>query len=239
MRTAANEQARAVAYHGDLAANWEARYRKPAFQARLRTLKECLAGRRLQGQAWLDAGSGTGTLARFLAENGCQVLGVDASIEMITAARQSALNSAVRDSLQFDLIESLANLPHPRAAFEGILCSSVLEYVPDVAACLAEFHRVLRPGGLLLVSVPNRRSIIRRAQVGAHRLGAALHQKWLAFLDHSRNEYSSAAFRALLQDHGFVVERIIPFGSPIPHWLQRQEFGGSLLMFCATRNPTP
>jgi 2-polyprenyl-6-hydroxyphenyl methylase/3-demethylubiquinone-9 3-methyltransferase len=239
MRTVTNEQARAVAYHGELAADWEARYRKPAFQARLRVLEECLAGRDLGDQPWLDAGCGAGTIARFLAEKGCQVLGVDASIEMITAARESAINFAVRDRLQFDRVDILAGLPYPAASFEGILCSSVLEYVSDVNACLAEFHRALRPGGLLLVSVPNRRSIIRRAQVNTYRLGNALNQKWLPFLEHSRNEYSAAGFRERLESHGFTVEHSIPFGSPIPRWLQHQEYGGSLLMFCARRKPTP
>jgi 2-polyprenyl-3-methyl-5-hydroxy-6-metoxy-1,4-benzoquinol methylase len=239
MRTVTNEPARAVAYHGELAANWEARYRKPAFQARLRVLEECLAGRDLRDQQWLDAGCGAGTIARFLAEKGCQVLGLDASVEMITAARESALTSAVRDRLQFDRIDILDGLPYPAASFDGILCSSVLEYVSDVNACLAEFCRALRPGGLLLVSVPNRRSIIRRAQVNTHRLGNALKQQWLPFLDHSCNEYTAPAFRELLEGCGFTVEHVIPFGSPIPRLLQRQEFGGSLLMFCATRKRTP
>ena len=43
---------------------------------------------------------------------------------------------------------------------DGVLCSSVLEYVSDVDTCLKEFARVLRPAGLLLVSVPNRHSIV-------------------------------------------------------------------------------
>jgi hypothetical protein len=39
----------------------------------------------------------------------------------------------------------------------------------------------------------------------------------------------------LLKEHGFASSKSIPFGSPIPHWLQRREFGGSLLAFYATR----
>jgi 2-polyprenyl-6-hydroxyphenyl methylase/3-demethylubiquinone-9 3-methyltransferase len=239
MRTAAEEQARAaVAYHGRLAAGWEERYQKPAFQARLRVLDECLAGRQLQGQEWLDAGCGAGTLARHLADRGCSVLGVDASSEMITAARQSSLTLQSRERLQYERIETLASLPNSDSSFDGILCSSVLEYVPDVPACLAEFRRVLRPNGVLVVSVPNRRSLVRRAQVSVHRLARRLKRHWLPFLDHSRNEYTAASFRYLLERHGLQVERVIPFGSPIPDWLQRREFGGSLLMFTAVRRAT-
>src|SRR5271163_2747577 len=78
----------AVAYHRDLAAGWEQRYQKPAFRARLRAFQECLAGHDLHGQEWLDAGCGSGTMARYLAEAGASVLGVDAAEEMITMARE-------------------------------------------------------------------------------------------------------------------------------------------------------
>lgn len=66
-----------------------------------------------------------------------------------------------------------------------------------------------------------------------HRLGRLPRQRWCAFLDYSHNEHAAAEFRVLLQQHGFATANVIPFGSPIPHWLQRREFGGSLLAFCA------
>jgi len=234
-----------VAYHGELAAGWEQRYAKPAFRARLRAFEECLAGRDVHGQSWLDAGCGSGTLARFLADAGARVLGVDAAEEMIASAREIASQDVPsRDvssegepgqQLRFELIATIARLPLADRSLEGILCSSVLEYVSDPAACLGEFARVLRPGGLLVVSVANRGSLVRRAQVGIHRLAPLLGQSWCAFLDYSRNDYTASSFCTLLNQHGFAVSKIIPFGSPIPHWLQRLEFGGSLLAFCAAR----
>jgi 2-polyprenyl-6-hydroxyphenyl methylase/3-demethylubiquinone-9 3-methyltransferase len=94
---------------------------------------------------------------------------------------------------------------------------------------------VLRPGGLLVVSVANRNSLVRKVQVATHRLARVLRQRWCAFLDYSHNDYAVASFRQLLKEHGFATAKVIPFGSPIPHWLQRREFGGSLLAFCALR----
>jgi SAM-dependent methyltransferase len=240
----------AIAYHRELAVDWEQRYKKQAFKARVRAFEECLAGRDLHGQKWLDAGCGSGTLARYLVEVGASVLGVDAAAEMIAMAREIAsqvvLNHDVvnpigveRDEpgrqLRFEHIATIAHLPLADRSLDGILCSSVLEYVPDPAACLAEFARVLRPGGLLIVSVANRNSLVRKAQVAAHRLGRVLGQRWCAFLDYSHNDYAAADFRVLLKQHGFATSSVIPFGSPIPHWLQRWEFGGSLLAFCAIR----
>jgi SAM-dependent methyltransferase len=240
----------AVAYHRELAIGWDQRYKKPAFKARLRAVEECLAGHDLHRQEWLDAGCGSGTLARHLFQVGANVLGVDAAEEMIASARELTSHDGARPDvarlgvssddershrLRFEHIATIAQLPLAQQSLDGILCSSVLEYVPDPQACLAEFARVLRPGGLLVASVANRNSLVRRAQVATHRLGRLLQQRWCPFLDYSHNEYAAAGFRTLLKQHGFSTNKVIPFGSPIPHWLQHREFGGSLLAFCAVR----
>jgi 2-polyprenyl-6-hydroxyphenyl methylase/3-demethylubiquinone-9 3-methyltransferase len=154
---------------------------------------------------------------------------------MITLARELSSQDVATPQLRFEHIATIARLPLPDQSLDGILCSSVLEYVPDPAACLAEFARVLRPGGLLVVSVANRNSLVRKAQIATHRLGRVLRQRWCAFLDYSHNQYATTDFRLLLKKYGFAIEKVIPFGSPIPHWLQRREFGGSLLAFCAVR----
>src|SRR5258708_20685475 len=103
-----------------------------------------------------------------------------------------------------------------------MLGSSDLDYFAAPPACPAQFARVLRPGGLLVVSVANRNSLIRRTQVGTHRLGRFLGQRWCAFLDYSHNEYTATGFRVLLKQHGFATSKVIAFCSPIPRWLQRQ-----------------
>src|SRR5271155_5045902 len=137
----------AVAYHRELATGWEQRYEKPAFRARLRAFEECLAGRDLHGQDWLDAGCGSGTMARYLADAGARGLGVDAAEEMIVMACELACQNAgiSQDQpgrqLRFEPIATIGHLPLADRSLDGILCSSVLEYVPDPVACLAEFAR--------------------------------------------------------------------------------------------------
>src|SRR5882724_7698974 len=179
----------AVAYHRELAVGWEQRYTKPAFKARLQAVGECLAGHNLHSQDWLDAGCGSGTLARYLVEAGAHVLGVDAAEEMIAMAREFASQEVARrdeqsQHLRFEHVATIAHLSLAGQSLDGILCSSVLEYVSEPADCLAEFARVLRPGGVLVVSVANRNSLIRRAQVTTHRIGRFLGQRWCAFLDY-------------------------------------------------------
>jgi ubiquinone/menaquinone biosynthesis C-methylase UbiE len=225
----------AVAYHGQLAGGWEQRYRKRSFKARQAVLVECLEAHDLASGQWLDAGCGTGTLSRLLAERGCRVLGVDAAIEMVESASQLAQEADRSVQLKFERVETIAQLPLASNSCDGVLCSSVLEYVSDVDACLKEFARVLRPGGLLLVSVPNRHSIVRLTQAGCHRLGRLLGQSWLAFLDYSRNQFSAHQFEHRLAAYGFRSEKVVAFGSPLPKWAQRRQLGGSLLMFVARK----
>lgn len=230
----------AVAYHGDLAADWEGRYQKRSFQARLEVLEECLRGRELDGTQWLDAGCGTGTLTRFLAEQGCSVTGLDAAPQMIEMARLQTRQHPRREQMRFEVADrevagTIERLTNATGSLDGVLCSSVLEYMPDAEQQVREFARVLKPSGVLLISVPNAQSVVRRAQVGLYHIGRRLGRPWLPFIEYSRNEYSAAEFEALLNAQGFRAERFIVFGSPMPRWLQRLRFGGSLLMFAAVR----
>ena len=232
----ANVAADAVAYHASLATQWEQRYRKPSFRAREAVLLQSLQGWNLAGSLWLDAGCGTGALSRWLAERGCGVLGVDASQEMVGAATQSAQSQDYSERLDFLRITSVAHLALDDGAVDGVLCSSVLEYVPDPSACLAEFARVLKPGGLLVVSVPNRNSLVRRLQLACHYFGGRLGQGWCKFLDYSRHQYSPREFARLLAQSGFAGQKIVPFGGPVPRLAQRSRSWAPLLMFVAQKS---
>ena len=225
----------AVNYHASLAGSWEDRYRKLSFQTRQAVLMKCLQGWDLAGSIWLDAGCGTGTLSRWLATKGCGVLGVDAASEMITAAAQTSAAHKYSTRVGFVQVKTIARLALDDNLLDGVLCSSVLEYVLDPAACLAEFSRVLKPGGVLLISVPNRNSLVRRAQVACHRMGRFVGRDWVKFLDYSRNEYSTREFQRLLQEAGFSGQAPIPFGSPLPRLARRSRSWAPLMMFAAQK----
>jgi 2-polyprenyl-3-methyl-5-hydroxy-6-metoxy-1,4-benzoquinol methylase len=226
----------AVTYHASLADGWERRSQKRSFRMRQSVLLKCLQGRNLAGTVWLDAGCGSGTLARWLAARGCSVLGVDAASEMVAAAAQAANALNCSDRLSFVHVNTIARLALDDNLLDGILCSSVLEYVPDPSACLTEFARVLKPGGLLLVSIPNRNSVVRRMQMACHQLGDLLGQKWARFLDYSRHQYSRHEFEQLLMQAGFQGQKLVPFGSPLPRLAQRSRHWAPLLMFVAQKS---
>ena len=226
----------AVTYHDSLAAGWDRRYKKRSFQVRETVLSKCLRGRDLSGGHWLDAGCGAGTLARLLAERGCNVLGVDAAPEMISVAEGLANSSQYSDRLKFARVGTIAGLPIDDGSLNGVLCSSVLEYVPNSFACLKEFSRVLKPEGLLLVSVPNRNSLVRRLQLACHHVASMLKIDCARFLNYSLHQYSVREFEALLADAGFRVDEVVSFGSPLPALAQHSRCWASLLMFVAHKS---
>ena len=93
----------------------------------------------------LDAACGTGRYAAYLAAQGHRVLGVDSSPEMLHRAR-------VRVPQGRFLRGELHRLPVADGAVDVVVCALALVHVPTLAPVMAEFARVLRPGGHLAIS---------------------------------------------------------------------------------------
>lgn len=94
-----------------------------------------------------DLGCGTGISARALAPFVSRVIAVDASEEMLAAAR-ARLEDAANVELRSGVLESL---PIDDAALDAATMMLVLHHVPDPAVALSEARRVLKPGGRLLI----------------------------------------------------------------------------------------
>lgn len=58
------------------------------------------------------------------------------------------------DTSRIDLVSDIAAIPAPNASFDAILCSEVLEHVPEPTHALDEFLRLLKPGGTLILTAP-------------------------------------------------------------------------------------
>jgi 2-polyprenyl-6-hydroxyphenyl methylase/3-demethylubiquinone-9 3-methyltransferase len=220
----------AVAYHDRLASTWDPRYHKASFAVREALLASCLADDRLDATRWLDAGCGSGTLARWLAGRGSVVDGVDASPNMIRAANELARREPFAERMAFR-VASLEHLEAEPACYDGIVCSSVLEYLDRPADVLGMFARVLKVGGILIVSVPHKYSLVRRALTAVHSLMPAR----LAYLHFSRHQFSRRQFSRLLRAHCFATQRVYYFGGGLPYHLQRLPCLGSLMLVRAAR----
>lgn len=111
--------------------------------------------RRLKGQAKplvLDVATGTGRLPFFLlGEQGFDgsVVGLDASARMLARARRKLAPFGGRAAL---VLQSAEALPFADASFSAVTCLEALEFLPNDEVALREMVRVLRPGGVLLVT---------------------------------------------------------------------------------------
>lgn len=224
-------------FHGRLASVWERKYDvRLSFKARERILVEAILRHCRPGSHWVDAGCGTGRFSRRLAACGAgRVYGLDAALPMLEVARGLANEQQMADRIRFESVENLEHLLYPDHAFDGILCSSVLEYLEHPVAVLREFHRLLKPGGCLILSLPNRSAWLRKAQNACFhwtlRLGWRPRPAYLALV---RNQYARDEAYRLLRESRFDVERLQFGGSGIGP--DSAAFWGPLLFLEARRS---
>ncbi len=105
----------------------------------------------LSGQRVCDLACGQGRVARYLADQGARVLGVDVSGKMLAIARKrEADRPRGIDYLQADA-HSLREVGD--ASFDGVVCHMALMDISDLGATIRTVSRVLRPGGWLVFSI--------------------------------------------------------------------------------------
>ena len=96
----------------------------------------------------LDAGCGTGAMAFLFAEMGHQVVGIDLSGEMVAQARKKAKTS----NYDLDLLTGDAEqLPFGNGSFDVVVTRHLLWTLPHPETALKDWHRVLKPGGRVLI----------------------------------------------------------------------------------------
>jgi ubiquinone/menaquinone biosynthesis C-methylase UbiE len=118
-------------------------------------LKKALAGRKYDDA--LDVGIGNGRLLPIYASHAAHITGMDISSEQLALASQAAGKLGI----PFDtvLCQEASRVEIPDQSFDLIICSRVLQHVYHWRESVAEFARILKPGGDLVLLTYNRLSI--------------------------------------------------------------------------------
>lgn len=100
----------------------------------------------------LDIATGTGDLAITLARRlrPCRVTGIDLSAEMVAIGREKVAKKGLADAVTLGIADCLA-LPFADSTFDVITCAYGVRNFADLLAGLREMHRVLRPGGTVMI----------------------------------------------------------------------------------------
>lgn len=153
----------------------------------------------LAGRRALDLGCGAGLLAEPLARLGAAVTGVDAAPENIAVARAHAAGQGLAIDYRAGGIEAVAG-----ERFDLVASMEVIEHVVDPAGFVAGLAAALAPGGLMILSTPNRTALSRLALItigeGLGRIPRGTHD-WAKFL-------TPPELTALIEQAGLTVRDV-------------------------------
>lgn len=201
---------REAAHFGGLAADWWDPKGSSAMlhrlnPVRLRFVRQMIdrhfgtdpaARRPLSGRRALDIGCGAGLLSEPLARLGAAVVGLDAAPETVAVAQAHADAQGLAIDYRAGSVEDLTD-----ERFDLVCCMEVIEHVADPAGFVRGLARALAPGGLLILSTPNRTALSRLALVtvgeGLRMIPRGTHD-WARFL-------TPAELEALLADAGLTA----------------------------------
>ncbi|HLL73743.1 MAG TPA: class I SAM-dependent methyltransferase [Pyrinomonadaceae bacterium] len=165
----------------------------------------------------LDVGCGPGVMVEAVLGRGGTFEGIDLSPEMV---REGTEKFGHLPGVGFR-VGSIESLDLPDNSFDQVICMAVVEYLSTPDRALAEIARVLRPGGVAIVTVPKRRhvgrlmiSLTTPARAVARWLGAASADK-LPRLSLQPDELDAAAARAGLAFDGGAQYCFTPLPYPM------------------------
>ena len=148
------------------------------------------------GQRVLELGTGPGTVTRILHSKGCQVTGVEMDSETLATCAPFC-----ERTVQANLEDPDWAAPLAGEKFDAVICADVLEHLRNPRPLLQQLHCFLKPGGSVLMSLPNASHLT----VVASLLGGRFPYQKNGLLDHTHLKfYGREDLEALLRECGLL-----------------------------------
>ena len=107
------------------------------------------------GKSLLDVACGSGgPVLRIADRTGCSVVGVDVHEQAVATGNDLAAQRTLTQRAKFQVADATTSLPFPDASFDAITCIDAINHLPNRPAILADWARLLKPGGRLLFTDP-------------------------------------------------------------------------------------
>ncbi|PXV56168.1 3-demethylubiquinone-9 3-methyltransferase [Dyella jiangningensis] len=226
MQAATNVSPEEIARFGKLAARWW----DPDGESRplhdLNPVRASYVADRvnLRGARVADVGCGGGLLSEALAKAGARVTGIDLGEKVIEIARLHMHESRLENpSLDIDYrVQSSTELAAAEPeSFDAVCCMELIEHVPDPAALVGDLARMVKPGGVVVMSTLNRTP----AAFGAAILGAEYIMRMLPRGTHHYAQFLKPSELGRLMRHaGLEIDDVSGLGyNPLNRkaWLSR------------------
>jgi len=136
-------------FYDSIASDFDVIMNQYDLQRRLEVIFDhLLKGTNLEGCRILDAGCGTGYFSRRSLATGANVVSLDIGVNLLKEARKKGIPQPVAGDV--------TNLGFADGTFDVVISSECIEHTPSPEIAVSEMIRVLRPGGILVLTCPNR-----------------------------------------------------------------------------------
>lgn len=170
------------------------------------------------GKTIVDVGCGTGRhWAKLMAQGPAALVGYDVSEGMLAMLQQKMPNATVH------LLDASGRLTHTAdASADWVISTLTVAHIPDVAAAIAEWCRVLKPGGHLIITDYHPTALARGANRSFSHQGKTVHLK--------NHVHPISKIKAELGQRGVAVLRLTEqtIDDSMRHWYEKQ---GALAVF--------
>lgn len=137
-------------FYNDFSDKWASEINNLETNKRLDVVfRRLLSKKDLKNKKFLEVGCGMGYFSEMAFKNGAKVTGIDVGNKLVAMTKKRVSSGKF-------LTASASNLPFRNESFDVVLCTEVIEHVDQQFKSVKELARVLKKGGILVITTPNR-----------------------------------------------------------------------------------